>query len=198
MFVKSQKILQAFLSKVLLTTEEVRKTIAGQIFIILFSLIFANGLAGIALVTKSPLSIDMDESRMLRVHSCQTSFHSSIIIGYTLVMQFACFIQAFRGRHLPSVMNDGMSLVYASFATVVMFVVMYIIVPFQKGVDKELYQNLTIVGNSLVIFFMMYGQKAIRILAYPKKNTKIYFQEKRLKDMQRQASDRVPGAVSLL
>ena len=70
-------------------------------------------------------------------------------------------MQAFRGRHLPSVMNDGMSLVYASFASIAMLVVMFVIARFQKPLEKELYQYLTLVINTLVIWFMMYGQKAI-------------------------------------
>ena len=120
---------------------------------------------------------------MQRMHSCDSTIHVSAIIGFGLVIQFSCFVQAFRGRHLPSIMNDGMSLVYASFATIVMVTVMYIIVPFQNRADKELYQNLTIAINTFIIKFMLYGQKAIRMLIFPQQNTKKYFQDQRLREM---------------
>ena len=80
-------------------------------------------------------------------------------------------------------MNDAMSLVYTSFTTLLMFIVMYVIVSFQKPVEKELYQYLTLTVNNLVIYFMLYGQKAIRMLAYPQQNTRRYFQEQRLNEM---------------
>ena len=107
-----------------------------------------------------------------------------------MVIQFACFVQAFRGRHLPSVMNDGMSLVYASFASTVMFTAMHIIVPFQRPVEKELYQNLTLTINALITWFLLYGQKVVRMYLYPHQNTKIYFRESRMHEMRQRISNK--------
>ena len=198
MFVKSQKLIQAFLSKVLITAEEARKTVSVQIFTNVMTVAISNVLMYIVYQMKPVFSSYQDEFKMLRIHFCDTCFHVFAITSVNMVITIACFVQAFRGRHLPSVMNDGMSLVYASFATIVMFAVMYIIVPFQKPVEKELYQNLTIMTNTLVIWFMMYGQKAIRMFRYPHQNTKKYFQEQRLHELRKRVDEKTTASCSSL
>ena len=196
MFIKSQKLIQAFLSKVPITSKEARKTVSVQIFMNLMTVAISNVLMYIVHQMKPLFSSYQDESNMVRIHFCDTSFHVFAITGVHMVITIACFVQAFRGRHLPSVMNDGMSLVYASFATIVMFAVMYIIVPFQKPVEKELYQNLTIVINTFVICFMMYGQKALRMLLYPHQNSKRYFQEQRFSELRQRVDEKTVASCS--
>ena len=191
MFVKSQKLLQAFLSKVPITLGEARKTVSLQIVTVLTSVLIASGLIVVVFKQKNAFSIFQDHSNIERVYFCDTSFHVNVVIGFIMVIQFACFVQAFRGRHLPSVMNDGMSLVYASFASIAMLVVIFPITNFQKPLEKELYQYLTLVINTLVIWFMMYGQKAVRMLLYPDQNTKRYFQEQRMIKMREHVNQRM-------
>ena len=98
---------------------------------------------------------------------------------------------AFRGRNLPSVMNDGMSLVYVSFTSIVMFTVMFIIVPFQKHSTKEIYQFITVNFSTFITLLLMYTQKAIRMMLHPKKNTKRYFQQKRLMEIRQNADEKL-------
>eukprot|EP00111_Clytia_hemisphaerica_P007745 TCONS_00022494-protein len=185
-FVKSQKLLKAFLSAVQVTENEVRKTVSWQILVILVCLIICTAINYITLKLETTISVLIIESQFQRVRYCSTAFHLNIMIGFVMLIQFACFIQAFRGRHLPNVMNDAMSFVYTSFTTLLMFIVMFVIVSFQKPVEKELYQQLTLIVNNLVIFIMLYGQKAFRILAYPHQNTRQYFREERLNDIRLQ------------
>ena len=189
MLVKSQKLLQAFLSKVPITLEEARKTVTLQIVTVLVTALITGALIVVAYNVKCPvLSFDLNMAKMERIHFCDTSFHSNVVLGFIMMIQF---VQAFRGRHLPSVMNDGMSLVYASFTSIIMLIVMFAIGNFQKSIEKELYQNLTIVINTLVIWLMMYGQKAIRMLMYPKQNTKRYFQDQRMLEMRERVNERM-------
>ena len=182
-FVKSQKILRAFLSKIPITQQEARQTTSLQIFVVIMLLLVSSVLNVILYQTQTLLSYSRSKETMERVHFCDTSFYASILNGFAMVIQLSCFVQAFRGRNLPSVMNDGMALVYASFANLLMSITMYIITPFQKPIEKELYQDATIVINTLVIFIALYGQKAFRILAYPHQNTKSYFREQRMNEM---------------
>ncbi|XP_066923468.1 G-protein coupled receptor family C group 6 member A-like [Clytia hemisphaerica] len=191
MSVKSQKLLQAFLSKVPITLKEAKKTVTLQICAVLSSALIVVALLIVGHVVKSPSTSQLDMVLMERMHFCDTSFHVNVVLGFIMVIQFACFIQAFRGRHLPSVMNDGMSLVYASFASIIMLIVMFAIGNFQQPVEKELYQNLTIVINTLVVWFMIYGQKAFRMLLYPKLNTKKYFQEQRMLEMRERVNEKM-------
>ena len=183
-FIKSQKLLKAFLSKVLITAEEARDTKTQQIFFVITSIVIANAIFVIAYIAKSPFSSYLDHANMKRVHYCDTSLHINAIIGFVMIVQFGCFVQAFRGRHLPSVMNDGISLVYVSFTSIVMFIVMFIIVPFQKHSTKELYQFITVNFSTLITLILMYTQKALRMILSPKKNTRQYFQRVRLTEIQ--------------
>ena len=192
MFVKSQKLLQAFLSKVPITLEEARRTVSLQIATVFISVLITSALIIVVFKQKNIFSFFQDHANMERVYYCDTSFHTNVVIGFIMMIQFACFVQAFRGRHLPSVMNDGMSLVYASFTSIAMFVVMLVVVRFQKPLEKELYQYLTLMINNLVIWFMLYGQKAIRMLLYPEQNTKRYFQEQRMMEMREYINQRMP------
>ena len=112
MFIKSQKIVQAFLSKIPITEKDTKETVTLQIITIITSIILANSLLVITLKIQQPFSFALEISTMQRIYHCSTSFHGNVIIGFVMFVQLACFVQAFRGRNLPSVMNDGMSLVY--------------------------------------------------------------------------------------
>ena len=188
MFIKSQKLLQAFLSKVRLTAEEIKKTIAMQIFTVFIILASINGGLLIA-IHQHPIDIleIRDSTKLTKEYVCHTHFHFNVIIGLTMIVQLLCSIQAFRGRHLPSVMNDGIVLTYATFALSLVFTISFAIVHFRTEKEKEVFHFGAVALNNLIINFLIYGQKAVRILVYPAENTKEYFRTQRLLEMQRNA-----------
>ena len=107
-FVKSQKLLRACLSKIKLTPSEIKQTVSLQIFIVFVLLLISNVLTVILFYgSGTTLSSYVNEQKLERVHFCNTSLHSSIVIAFIMVIQFACFVQAFRGRHLPSERWNG-------------------------------------------------------------------------------------------
>ena len=108
-------------------------------------------------------------------------------MAFELLTQLLCSIQAFRGRNLPSVMNESMILVYTTFILTAVFTANFAIVQFQKPWYKEVAQCIAIVVNNTVIMVLLYGQKAYRIIRYPAKNTKSYFREQRMKNMRIQS-----------
>ena len=113
-------------------------------------------------------------------HYCNNYIHSNVLIASIMIIQLMCSIQAFRGRNLPSVMNDGIVLMYATFILTVVFGVSFVIVNAQPPEMKVLTQCIAIIINNIVILFLMYGQKAIRMVIYPKMNTTEYFQRIRM------------------
>ena len=72
-----------------------------------------------------------------------------------------------------------------------MLIVMFVVTNFQQPIEREMYQYLTLMINTLVIWFMMYEQKAIRMLLYPDQNTKRYFQEQRMIGMRERVNERM-------
>ena len=47
------------------------------------------------------------------------AFHVNAVIASSMIIQLMCSIQTFRGRNLPSVMNDGLVLMYTTFTLAV-------------------------------------------------------------------------------
>ena len=100
-----------------------------------------------------------------------------------MVLQLLCSIQAFRGRNLPTLMNDGIILTYTTFALSVVFGVSFPIVFFQKDTEKEIFQIGAISLNNLIICFLLYGQKAIRLILYPEENIRAFYREAQMREM---------------
>ena len=71
------------------------------------------------------------------------------------------------------------------------FVVCFIIVPFQKQIEKEISQSVALLVNTAVIAFLLYGQKAYRMIFYPEQNTRAYFRDQRLKGMKQSVNQRI-------
>ena len=192
LFIKSQKLLKAYLSKVRLSPDEIKRTLYGQVFIIFMFLLAVNGFLFILLIWKPLRIVEVRDSlTMTRLKIYDKHTHMSIIIGLAMVIQLLCSIQAFRGRNLPNLMNDGIVLTYATFALSVVFGVSYAMVYFQKEAEKEIFQLGAVACNNLIISFLIYGQKAIRMLAYPAKNTRRYYNKQRMQAMQVRAKGRI-------
>ena len=192
LFIKSQKLLNAYLSKVRLSPDEIKRTLYGQVFIIFMFLLAVNGFLFILLIWKPLRIVEVRDSlTMTRLKIYDKHTHMSIIIGLAMVIQLLCSIQAFRGRNLPNLMNDGIVLTYATFALSVVFGASYAMVYFQQEAEKEIFQLGAVACNNLIISFLIYGQKAIRMLAYPAKNTRRYYNEQRMQAMQVRAKGRI-------
>ena len=180
-FIKSQKLLLAFLSKVRITAEDVKRTKIMQMFTIVMFLFFINSLLGIATFQKPLESTEhLNYDTMISFHYCNNYTHCNVLIASIMIIQLMCSIQAFRGRNLPSVMNDGIVLMYTTFILTIVFGVSFVIVNAQSPQMKELFQCIVVTINNMVILFLLYGQKAIRMLVYPQMNTSEYFQQVRM------------------
>uniref|UniRef100_A0A7M5XG76 G-protein coupled receptors family 3 profile domain-containing protein n=2 Tax=Clytia hemisphaerica TaxID=252671 RepID=A0A7M5XG76_9CNID len=191
-FIKSQKLLQAFLSQVRLTVQEARRTVVIQGFILFLFLILVNGVLGIFAQQEPIKLIEIrDFPTITKQNICNTQRHVNLVTGCAMVLQVLCSIQAFRGRNLPSHMNDGIVLMYTTFTLTIVFSANFAMVHFRKLVDKEVFQFGAVASNTLIVLFLLYGQKAFRILAYPDKNTKAYFREMRMADMKSKANARL-------
>ena len=182
-FIKSQKLLKAYLSKIRLTTEEIQRSKIVQVFIIFVFLMSVNTLFAITIYQIPVTNAETLDSKVLvDYHYCNNAFHGHVLIASTMVIQLMCSIQAFRGRNLPSVMNDGIILMYATFTLTIVFGVSFVIVNAQPTQMKELFQSIAVATNNVVIVFLMYTQKALRMILFPEKNTREYFQQERMRE----------------
>ena len=108
-----------------------------------------------------------------------------------MIIQLMCSIQAFRGRNLPSLMNDGIILTYLSFALTILFVINFAIVTFRPIEEKEVFHCNTQMFGSLLILLLMYTQKAVRMVVHPNKNTSSYFRERTMRSILQTASQSI-------
>ena len=191
-FVKSQKLLIAFSSKVRLLPEEVKRTKIVQAFTVIIFLIFINALFGISVQLKEVKNVEsLNTKAMIRLHHCDNSFHFNVLIASTMVIQLMCSIQAFRGRNLPSIINDGIILMYATFTLTIVFGVSFVVVNAQPAQMRELFQCIAVIINNVVIVFLMYTQKALRMMILPERNTREYFQRERMRERRQDVNETI-------
>ena len=175
-----------------ITAEEAKRTVTTQIFTVVIFLISVNVVLLICHYQQEAKLIQFeDPTTMTREQVCNTYFHNTIVMIAVAVIQLMCAIQAFRGRNLPSIMNDGVILMYTTLILTASFVVCFTIVPFQKPIEKEISQCIALLVNTMVIMFLLYGQKACRMLFYPEQNTRAYFRSQRLKGMKQNVNQRI-------
>jgi len=178
-FIKSQKLLNACRSKIRLSGGTVSRTSTIQVFTVFILFVSVNVALLVALLQTPPeVSTQTDQHDMLRMHFCNTVLHSNLVMGLCVVIQLMCFVQAFRGRHLPSVMNDAVMLTFTTLIVTIVFTISYGITHFRMPIDKDVFQLGAVILNSFIISTSMYGQKAIRMILYPGKNTRTYFRNK--------------------
>ena len=138
-FIKSQKILQAFKSKVRITSEEAKRTVIGQFFTVIVFVLSVNIALFICYYQRPTKILEFENHiELTRESICNTYFHNSMVMTAIALIQLMCAVQAFRGRNLPSVMNDGVILMYVTFILTASFAVCFITVPFQKPIRKEI------------------------------------------------------------
>ena len=138
-------------------------------------------LALISRVWHEPIVIKQTSVMKLVVYvMCDNKPHLRVQLGFSTILQVASFITAYRGRNLPSIYNDSMSLVYASFACIMSFVVMFTLQPFTKE-DPFMPRSIMRLTLSLcanVYVLLCYGKKLYIILFKKEKNTRNYIQSK--------------------
>jgi len=183
-FVKSQKLLRAFGSKIVLSRNQARKTMVIQAFTILIFLLATNCLLIITSIHVQPrIVIERDLGRLLRVYHCNTHQHISVVIGFIILLQLGCFVQAFRARNLPSLLNDSMLMVYTAFIITIVFGITFPIVHFQSPIYKDLFQGIAVATNNLIVGVLLYGTKCVFMLRHPEKNSRRYFREQNMKEL---------------
>jgi len=99
-------------------------------------------------------------------------------MAYGMVLQIACLITAYRGRDLPNVFNESMSLVYSSFITTIIIAVMFVVQVYQKNpLITPLITWIVLSMNSLIYLVLLYARKVYIMLFRKEKNTVSYVQK---------------------
>ena len=186
---RSQKVLKAFGSRIKLTKSEVRREFFGEIFFLLILVLVNNLILFIAvnIIPVQMLTI-LNSITYEKTPHCETWRHSNVLVGFSICLQFVCFIQAFRGRRLPGAFKETMSIVYGNFISMLVFITMYPIVVFQKDIlmrESVFWIALTLNMNLLVMF--CYFRRVYVAIFQPEKNTVEYSRSVIMAKMNKQA-----------
>ena len=188
-FIKSQKLLNAFLSALRLTSSEMKRTIAVQMFTVLLFPLISNLLLLIMYMRDGVPQViqKLDHINLIRMNLCSTTQQRNILMWNMNIYQMVCLIQAFRGRNLPGPMNNAMALVYATMTTTISFAVCTILSFFQHGMFMDFIECTVIILNCATSAYLLYAKQCFTIIFKPQKNTRQYFSHKRMQEMRLQA-----------
>ena len=189
---KSHKILKAFAAKIRASRKDRRNTNIQQSSIIV--LVFTVSLLLMVVVSaykNLQVASQKDKKLLVKITYCANRIHSSVSIALAILLQIACLVTAYRGRNLPSIFNNSMSMVYASFIGTVTFAVALTIQQFEN--DPFAFDSISWVAlsvNMIVYDVFCYGDNVYILLFKPEKNTKRYIKGKTFEAMSRK-SDRL-------
>ena len=159
-----------------------RNTTISQAFAIIILVLATNACLMVSFLQVKPkLNYWLDDSKMQRIFYCNTIIHENIVVVFLMIFQMFCSVQAYKCRNLPGTMNDAMSMFYSILITTISFGVSFPIAYFRGQMDKEFVRVIVLIINNMTTLLLLYGKKCFIIVFHPEKNTKVYFNQKRIK-----------------
>ena len=178
---KSHKILNAFNSMHRLSTKRKRNTILQQWFTIFILTVSSFIWTFIAMETQKVNVQSRRDTQIKIIYIfCRNIRPKTIQLAFAGLLQLATFIIAYKGRNLPDIFNESMSLLYASFASTMSYVVVFILLRF-KSKDAFFQASIIWLAISLnlnIYILLCYGKKVYIVLFKKEKNTRNYIQRK--------------------
>ena len=194
--VKSNKLVQAFKAKIKINGSEVLRTKLTQCLVVACN-VAVGFMIVIVLLQSDPVRVisTQDFQTMLRIDFCSNEGHLNVVNSFTILIQCACFVQAFRCRNLPHFLNEASTILYLSFSTTVSSLTMYPIYFFQKNkLHAAMVHLLTFQFNNAIILLLFYGRRFYLLLFRPRSNTPRYFRQQQMMAIQMKVQSRnLPG-----
>jgi len=180
--IKSQKMIKVFTSKTRLSKGDVKWTYISQISIGFVLVLTSLGIVIVTTAFQSPRMIfNENREKLIRIWSCNTGFYIQFQVAFMIFIQLFCFVQAFRARNVPGVYSEAWTILYASFSVFLGFTVFFPVYIFHHKKrllhEENMAIVLVLVLNFCLLLFVMYGNKVYVILFKAKKNSKSYFRE---------------------
>ena len=131
---------------------------------------------------------------LTRILHCDITLNLNVLIGFTIILHIACFVQAFRGRRLPGAFKETMSIVYGNFICIAILVILYPIVIFQKDIlQQEIIYWLAITINMNVLVVFCYCRRIYVAVFQSEMNTVHFARSAVMQKMNKDAQKRIQG-----
>ena len=186
LLVKIQKLLKIFTNKVRVEKHEVTITEMYQFSLILLIILINAAIFTVLYHLEKPDVVDKRYQQTLQVlRCCNTDFHLNIGIVFSIFLYIVCFVQAYRGRHMPSFLYQPLMLVYVSFVSILTLSIMFPIHFFQKHSNGKLVTHWAILTvHYTMLLILMYSKKAYRMVFKPEFNKSERLREQTFEAMQ--------------
>lgn len=189
-FVKIQKLMFIFHSKIRLSDQEkVLATLTDMFWILLLALI--QSLSAIISLANNPAEVlrTFDKKTLIRKVYCNTGSHLNLQFLCSVIVMLVVVVQGLRAWKLPSFFNDTKLITVANLISVLMSGCM---IPLYYSASDERVEDflqvmLVLCCNSFLLV-VMYGTKTYVVLFKPEKNTKAAFRVKMQQHSQEQVN----------
>jgi len=177
---KSHKLLKAFNAKQRATKRDRLEVFTQQIFIVALLVAIPVVVLFITAVNNTPgITEERNTTKYQILIFCSQPFQETVQLIYAMALQIACLVTAYRGRHLPSLFNESMALVYASLATTMALVAMFAVQAFRDDpLGRPLISWMVVSFNLNTFLLFLYGKKVWVMLYQKDKNTHAHVQHK--------------------
>ena len=191
--IKIQTLLNIFNHRIKIEKHAVRESLMKHFFFIFVAITINTAIFVVTVYHRKPEVVSKRNLAMLENEiMCDIGIHFNITTVFTILMYCACFVQAYRGRNLPSLFYEAMTMVYMSFIAVLTLSVTIPIHHFQKtGIGMMTVQWVGMATHHLTVMFLLYGKKVFVVLFKPETNTKEYFRERTFEQMQKESVTRI-------
>jgi len=191
--IKIQTLLHIFNNPIKLDKHTVRASLMKRFSFIFVTVATNTALFVVTVYHRKPKVLSQRNTVKLEHEiMCDIDVHFNIATVFTILMYCAGCLQAYRGRNLPSLFYEAMTMVYMSFISVLTLSVIIPIHHFQKtGIGKMTVQWVGMATHHLAVMLLLYGKKVFIVLFKPERNTKEYFRERTFEQMQKDAILRV-------
>ena len=190
MLSKTQKVVIVFNKKVRVSSKEKFITNTIEWFIILIVLIVDSLILFVSYANQNTAIGTIfiyDDVRLVKHLSCNNNSTLLTQLLFTLFLVFVNCIQAYRARNLPSHYKEVIYVIYSSFISAVVLVVMTTIYYLQSNPLFQEIVMLIVAGTlNLINFALIFFYKVYVIVFCPQLNTKKAFNEKRKLKMEAQ------------
>ena len=198
--IKSQKILTAFNARVRISKRQSLVTSIKQISMVTCLSLGSLIIFGLVLLFEYPRIETLAYSSELCVEKhCLNITHVRFQIAFFISIHLACIVPAYRGRNLPSLFNEATPIIYLSFISIMSFLVLLGIEPFQRHqYSKDVTLWVVLTNNCVCVLLFLYGKKIYIIFFKPEKNTKDYLKNQTLASMAKRTNKRMARRVLML
>ena len=177
-FVKVQKLVFIFKSKVVITESQRNVATTVDIFIIIILVLVVFALEVVMWKKSDLLSKIIEKKVMIRNIFCTSETNLHVHTTYIIIISVCCAVQGLRARHLPSVLKETMCIIYAMITSITILTIM---LPMYYSTaatnEKTAIHAIALSCSNFILLATIYSYKIYIIYFLPQQNKPAVFRK---------------------